>query len=211
VTHNYFETRFPLDINRARAWKYLTKFFQKYIEVDAHVLEIGAGYCYFINGIKGAKKIAVDIFPDLGEYAANNVDVEIRNAVDLSFLGNNSLDVVFASNFLEHLTQEELHSVMCELKRVVKVSGKVLIMQPNYKYAFASYFDDYTHRSVFSHISLRDWFASNGFNAEVEIARFLPLTVKSKAGWLAFLIPIYLRSPWKPRAGQMFFVFRKLE
>ena len=34
--------------------------------------------------------------------------------------------------------------------------------------------------------------------------RFLPLTVKSRMGGLTFLVPFYLRSPWRPMAGQMF-------
>lgn len=211
MTDKYFETRFRLDKNRDNAWRYLTKYFQQYVDKQAHVLELGAGYCHFINNIEGGNKTAVDIFPDLKAYADNNVTAEIRSATDLSFLEAHSVDVVFASNFLEHLTQRELLSVMSELKRVVKVSGKVLIMQPNFKFAFSSYFDDYTHRSIFTHISLRDWFVSNGFSVQVEVAKFLPLTVKTRFAGLAFLIPIYLRSPWKPRAGQMFFVFRKLE
>ena len=36
------------------------------------------------------------------------------------------------------------------------------------------------------------------------VPRFLPLTVKSRAGGLTFLVPFYLRSPWRPFAGQMF-------
>ena len=39
-------------------------FFQKYIPEDSSILEIGVGYCEFINAIKAKKKIAFDVNPD---------------------------------------------------------------------------------------------------------------------------------------------------
>ena len=43
-----------------KIWKVLCpNFFQQFIPVDAVVLDVGAGYCEFINNIRCFKKIAV--------------------------------------------------------------------------------------------------------------------------------------------------------
>jgi hypothetical protein len=44
---------------------------------------------------------------------------------------------------------------------------------------------------------------SQGWTVLEMHARFLPLTLKSRASRLTFLVPWYLRSPIKPVAGQM--------
>jgi hypothetical protein len=39
--------------------------------------------------------------------------------------------------------------------------------------------------------------------------RFTPLTVESRIGGLQGLVPLYLRLPWRPFAGQMLAVARR--
>ena len=64
----------------------------------------------------------------------------------------------------------------------VKLSarGTLNILQPNYRYCFREYFDDYTHIAVYSHISLADFLTANGYQVLSVAPRFLPLTVKSR-------------------------------
>ena len=54
------------------------------------------------------------------------------------------------------------------------------MLQPNYRYAYREYFDDYTHVAVYSHISLADFLVANGWEVIEVQPRFLPLTVKSR-------------------------------
>jgi SAM-dependent methyltransferase len=206
---SYFETRFLEDDRRLKSWNYLCRYFQKIVSREDTILEIGAGYCYFINQIEASRKIAVDLFPDLSIFASSSVESHIGDARKMDFLEDNSIDTIFASNFLEHLDWTQLEVLMTEILRVLKPAGRVMIMQPNFRHCYKHYFDDYTHRTVFTDHSVRDWFASHGFLTEISKPRFLTLTVKSTMGKLSFLIPIYLKSPWKPRSGQMFFVFRR--
>lgn len=207
--NSYFSTRFLEDERRAKSWSYLCKYFQKLVGEDETILEIGAGYCYFINQITGKRKIAVDLFPDLHLFAHETVETHIVDATSMNFLSDGSIDTVFASNFLEHLEWNQLEDLIRELVRILKPNGKVLVMQPNFRFAYRNYFDDYTHRTIFTDQSIRDWFAIKGFDLLISKPKFLPLTVKSSMGYLSFLIPVYLKSPWKPKAGQMFLVFRK--
>jgi hypothetical protein len=79
-------------------------------------------------------------------------------------------------------------------------------LQPNYRYAFREYFDDYTHITVWSHVSLADFLVANGFEIVELLPRFLPLTVKSRLPVWPFLIWAYLALPIKPLGKQMLVV-----
>ncbi|MFH0777467.1 MAG: methyltransferase domain-containing protein, partial [Candidatus Eisenbacteria bacterium] len=106
ATPELYRKRFPPQ-EQARKyllWKVLCRdFFQKYVSKDSAVLDIGAGYCEFINHISCKKKIAIDVNTDTIEHAGEGVRVIIGPSEDLSAIEDASLDVVFASNFFEHL------------------------------------------------------------------------------------------------------------
>jgi len=87
--------------------------------------------------------------------------------------------------------------VLAQLKRALSNSGTLNILQPNYYYAYREYFDDYTHRAVYTHTSIC-------YEVTECRPRFLPLTVKSRLPVSPLLIPLYLALPWKPLGKQMF-------
>ena len=90
-------------------WKVLCKhFFQRYIEPSSTVVDIGAGYCEFINNIQAERKIAVDLNPDVQRFADPTVKIINASCTAISQLDSASVDVVFMSNFLEHLPSKQL-------------------------------------------------------------------------------------------------------
>jgi SAM-dependent methyltransferase len=202
---DYFATRFRPDPRRARLWKHLTGYLARYVPAGAAVLELGAGYCYFINQIHGSRRVAVDLGRQVTASAAAGVEaVNADVRAYLATVPDASVDFVFASNFLEHFDWPDLELIGRHVLRVLKPGGRFAVMQPNFRLDPGRYFDDYTHRTVFTDVSLTDWLESLGFRVAECVPRFLPLTVKSRAGGLAFLVPFYLRLPWRPFAGQMF-------
>jgi SAM-dependent methyltransferase len=202
----YHQTRFPFDHRREIVWQTLcAKYFSKLVQPHFHVLDLGAGYGHFINNIRCDRKTAVDQWPGFAEYLKEDVHGHVGSVTDLSFLEDASVDFVFASNLFEHLTQEELRSVLHQMSRKLKRHGSLNILQPNYRFAYKEYFDDYTHVSVYSHLSLCDLLAANGFRVLQSIPKFLPFSIKSSGAPVRpWLIDVYLRSPWKPLAKQMF-------
>jgi hypothetical protein len=82
-------------------------------------------------------------------------------------------------------------------------SGTLNILQPNYRFAYREYFDDYTHVTVYSDRSLVDFLGAHGFRVLECYPRFLPLTIKSRFPVSPFLIRTYLRLPFKPMGKQM--------
>ncbi len=109
---------------RDAMWSVLcTDFFQKYIPEDSHVLELAAGHCEFINHIRAAVKTAVDINPDTARHAAPGVKVVLSSTTDLSAIPDGSQDVVFASNFFEHLPKPVIVRTLRECHRILRCGG----------------------------------------------------------------------------------------
>lgn len=102
-----YANRFPEAERRAKAelWRTLCDaFFDRYIPGDGAVLDVGAGYCDFINSVRARRKVAVDLNPDTPRHAAEGVEV---HSLPLETLGDaiepGTIDVAFASNVFEHL------------------------------------------------------------------------------------------------------------
>ena len=206
----YFATRLSHDPRRERVWKYLTSYLAKFIPPEATVLELGAGYCYFINAVPAARRVAVDLAHDIRRWAGPGVEAHQQDALAyVESVPPASVDFAFASNFLEHLEWPVLDRLADALLVALRPGAAFGLIQPNFRLAPGRYFDDYTHRTVFTDTSLVDWLMSRGFEVVEVVPRFLPLTVKSRFGALSFLIPIYLRLPWHPFAGQMFVLARR--
>lgn len=207
---NYYDTRYTFDSGRAKVWRAIAEYLQKYVRGDIdRVLDLGSGYCDFINNIRARYKLAVDTNPAGSQFCREGVTFYCAPANDLSVLETSTIDVLFASNLLEHLDDSELLGAVKEFNRVLTPGARVILMQPNYRYAYREYFDDYTHKKVFTHISLRDFFEANGFEAISIYPRFLPFSLKSKLPKSYLLTKLYLYSFFKPMAKQMLLVFRK--
>ena len=200
----YRQTRFPPDANREVLWATLcADYFQRLIEPGFHVLELGAGYANFINNISCRTRTAVDLWPGLPQHVTSAVTAHVGSVTDLGFLPDASVDFVFASNLFEHLTQGEFADVLAQLGKKVRGGATLNILQPNYRRAYKEYFDDYTHVTVFSHVSLVDFLTAHGYEVLEVRPRFLPLTVKSALPVWPGLIWLYLHAPVKPLGKQM--------
>ena len=214
MTDKYYESRYTFDARRSIVWKEITKFESEYIPEEATVVDLGAGYFYFINNIKASKKYAIDTSPELSNYAAPGITLIKAPAWDLALIPEASVDVVHASNLFEHFTDEELGKVMGEVKRVLKNGGKLILMQPNYRLQPANYFDDPTHKKVFSDAALESFLLSHDMKIILKMPCFLPFSMRSNSSiipnsLLKFIVRFYINSPWKPFAGQMLFVSQK--
>jgi len=194
-------------------WKVLcSSFFQKYIPTDSIVLDIGAGYCEFINNIQCVKKYAVDLTEDTANFANGDVKVFKCPSSNLSFLSDESMDIVFMSNFLEHLkTKEEVIKTLSESFRVLKPGGYVMILQPNIRYLYKEYWDFFDHHIPLSDKSLIEALRMVGFRIEQILPKFLPYTTKSRMPQHSLLVKTYLKMPfiWKIMGRQMFVFGRK--
>jgi ubiquinone/menaquinone biosynthesis C-methylase UbiE len=207
---DYYKTRYSYDTGRTKVWMAIAEYLQRYVKKTDTVVDLGAGYCDFINNIKATKKYAVDINPDGHKFCEPNVEFINSSINHIAEIKPDSVDVLFASNLLEHLNDRELHEALMEFNRILKSGARVILMQPNFRYAFKEYFDDYTHKKIFTHISLTDYFEANSYKSISVIPKFLPFSLKSKLPKSYFLTKIYLASFYKPMAKQMLVVLEKV-
>jgi SAM-dependent methyltransferase len=138
-----------------------------------------------------------------------HVEAIVGDATDLSRFDDASFDVVFASNFLEHLAWPDIDRLVVGIRRVLRPGGRFIVVQPNFRLQPGAYFDDYTHRTIFTDRSIHDYLVVQGFEIERLEPRFLPLTLRSRLSWGHRLVPVYLKLPYRPLAGQMLVVARR--
>ncbi|MDR2470416.1 MAG: class I SAM-dependent methyltransferase [Tannerella sp.] len=195
-----------------KLWSTLCKhYFSRYIDKQDTVLDLAAGFCEFINNISCRRKIAVDVNSDIHRYA--NPDVEIVNAssVDLSMIPRESVDVVFVSNFFEHISKQEILTTLNEGYKTLRKGGRILIMQPNIKYVGGAYWDFFDHHTPLTEKSIKEALELCGFHVNRLIPKFLPYTTKSKIPQFSWLIALYLHFPpaWKIMGKQSLVIAEK--
>lgn len=205
----YHESRLVEDAKRDVVWKALWHyFFSRRIRLDDCVLDLGCGYGEFINNVVARRRIGVDIWDKMPLHLKPGVEPVVSLVTDLSAIEDGSVDYAFSSNLFEHLTKSELAKTLRELRSKLVQGGTLTTLQPNYRYCASEYFDDFTHVSIWSHISMADFFAANDYEVLEVRPRFLPLTVKSRLPVWPALIGAYLASPFKPLGKQMLLVAR---
>lgn len=194
-------------------WQVLCEdFFSRYVRPTDTVVDVGAGYCEFINNIKCARRIAVDLNPDIVRFAADNVEVRNENCTELSSFASDFADVVFMSNFLEHLPNKQVvFDTLAESKRILRPGGSLLLLQPNVRLLPGEYWDFFDHHTPLTEKSLAEALVNLDMELVTIVARFLPYTTKSRLPQSPGLVRLYLRFPllWRLLGKQSFLVARK--
>lgn len=207
-----YSKRFDAEARRwkSQVWGVLwRRVFSRWVDPGASLLDLGAGYCEFINHAVARRRFAVDLNPETAALAAQGVTVKASGAENLDFLQAGEIDVVFSSNFLEHLpSKEAVSDVLAEAKRVLKPGGTLMLMGPNIRYLADRYWDYYDHHVPLSHASVCEALELHGFELRHVEPRFLPYTVKQSRLRATFLVEAYLwlRPLSSALLGRQFFV-----
>jgi len=198
---------------KMRVWEGLCgHFFQPLIGEDRVIVDLACGYGEFINNIRGKKKYAVDLNPDARPHVAGDVEFCLSRADAMTAIANDAVDVVFTSNFLEHLrTKEECDRVLAEVRRVLRPGGRFVIIGPNIRYLAAQYWDFYDHCLPLSHLSLEEGLVQADYEIDRIVARFLPYTARSRLPRHPLLVVLYLKISfaWRLLGKQFLVIARK--
>ena len=203
-----YAERFAGDVEFRRAmWRELCAgFFGRYVKPEDTVLDVAAGACEFINAVTARTRIAVDINPAVRDMAAPGVTALVSPADDLADVADGSVDVVFASNFFEHIDRPTILRVMTEAHRVLRPGGRFMVLQPNIRFCARDYWMFFDHITPIDDRALVEAFTLADFEVTTVVPRFLPFTTKSRLPKSPKLVRAYLAFPpaWRLLGKQSF-------
>ena len=211
-----YSNRFSPEERRAklRLWQTLCdSFLSRYVPPDSTVVDIGAGYCEFINSIRARRRIAIDLNPETTQYAAPGVEVHHIAFSDMpGVLGDGSADVAFASNVFEHLRgPEALLAVLAVVHQTLRPGGILIVLQPNIRLIGGRFWDFLDHTLPLTERGMIEALHLSNFEIVECRPRFLPHTTKSRIPKWPFLVRLYLKirpAQWL-MGKQMLIVARK--
>jgi 2-polyprenyl-3-methyl-5-hydroxy-6-metoxy-1,4-benzoquinol methylase len=193
-------------------WKEVTRHLQRYIPEQSVVLDLACDRGDFIRNIRAVEKWASDLR-------------DVRNALpfDVRFVQANGLeldkaaphahfDLVFMSNYLEHLpTPESVIEQLSVVHRLLKPTGRVMVLQPNIRLVGGRYWDFIDHSVALTEKSLEEAAQLAGFRSRHVITRFLPYSTKSRLPQNRRLVRLYLAFPpaWRVLGKQTLYIGEK--
>ncbi len=208
-----YERRFSQDLEyRQQVWQVLvSRVFQRFAAPNAAVLDLGCGYGEFIRHIRCGRKFAMDLNPDAPRRAGPGVECFVQDCSTPWPLPDGALDLVFSSNFFEHLPDKAaLGRTLDEACRCLRGGGRLVAMGPNIKYLTGAYWDFWDHYLPLTELSLKEALENRGFATEQCHAKFLPYTMAGGPRYPLLFLRLYLRLPLAWRIfGEQFLVIVK--
>jgi SAM-dependent methyltransferase len=198
---------------RNNVWRVLiSEFFNPYVEPNAIVLDLGCGYGEFINNVVCRQKYAMDLNPRAKNYLKEEVILLPQDCSAPWPLPDASLDLVFTSNFFEHLpSKEALSDALTQAARCLRPGKRLVAMGPNIRFVGGAYWNFYDHHLALTDISLVEAMRVHGLRIERVIPRFLPYTMVNRRPVPERLVRLYLKLPlmWRIMGAQFLVIAQK--
>lgn len=198
ILRDQYDLRFTqLRDYRNKVWTVLCNdYFSQTIPATASVLDVGAGWGEFINNIPARTKYAMDLNPATGENLADGISFIHQDCSEVWPFSDNTLDVIFTSNFLEHLPNKScVERTIREAHRCLKEGGRLICMGPNMKCVPGEYWDFWDHNLPFTELSISELLRMNGFEIKSCISRFLPYSMSTGSRPPLLFARLYLQFP----------------
>lgn len=199
---------------RHRVWSALVQYLSRWIPPESVVLDVGCGWGEFINTVRARERYGMDLNPESARRLAPDVRFLHQDCSASWQVAPASLDVVFSSNFFEHLPDKEsLRRTLEEAYRSLKPGARMICMGPNIRYLPGRYWDFWDHYLPLTHLSMSEGLRLAGFSIEHAIARFLPYSMSQGIEPPVALLRLYLRMPiiWRMFGKQFLIVAVKAD
>ena len=196
---------------RLRVWKEIAPHVHGLMGSPQVVLDPAAGRGEFIGSIRAAERWAVDEVAYQDAEQTAGVTVVTSRIMDAD-LPASHFDGVFASNFLEHLyDQEAIAAFLEKMRDAMERGGRIAIMGPNYRYCSKEYWDCADHYVALTHVAIDEHLYAAGFEIERTIPRYLPYSFRGILPPSPALTKMYLQTPlaWKLLGKQFLVIGRK--
>jgi ubiquinone/menaquinone biosynthesis C-methylase UbiE len=140
------------------------------------LLEPGCGRGDFLNGFRklGLECYGVDLSPQAGGMLEG---IEVKQAnfdSDRLLFEDNHFDFIYHKSVLEHLQHPDFF--LRECWRILKPNGVLISLVPDWEANYKIYFDDFTHRTPFTIVSLSDIYRMCDYH-DVQVTKFRQLPI----------------------------------
>ncbi len=135
----------------------------------SNILELGCGPGYLLQYLsaKGFNNtFGIDISPEQIEIAkSKGCNVMLTDALEFLKENENKYDVIFAFDFIEHFTKDELIEMSNLIHKSLNYGGVFIIRTPNGQGIFSGtiIYGDLTHQTIFNPNSLIQLLTQAGF------------------------------------------------
>jgi SAM-dependent methyltransferase len=175
-------------------WREICAYLQRYVPRDGAVLDLACDRGDFIRNIDARERWGCDV-RDVAHYLPDTIKFVQTDGLAISdVLPPAHFDLVFMSNYLEHLSSgEHVVEQLRAVSRVLKPGGRVMVLQPNIRLTGQAYWDFIDHKVALTEKSLVEAAELAGFRTDELIKRFLPYTTKGRLPVSSGLARMYLR------------------
>jgi SAM-dependent methyltransferase len=193
-----YERRFHTSDSERKdgVWAEIVAYLQRFIPADARVLDIACDRGFFIRHVRAGERWATDL-RDMRRWIPGDVHFLESSGLTLDEkLSQDYFDVIFMSNYLEHLlSRAEVVRQLVVAHRLLRKGGRVIVLQPNIRLVGGRYWDFIDHHVALTERSLAEAATLAGFESEQVITRFLPYSTLGRLPQSRSLVKLYLRLP----------------
>jgi SAM-dependent methyltransferase len=186
---------------RDGVWRRLIDgYFNQWIKPTDVVLDLGSGHGEFINNVRAAKRYALDLNPDAAKQVVAEVEMILHDCTQPWPVAAGSVDVVFTSNFLEHLPDKDaLIEAIAQAHRALRPGGRFIALGPNVRHVRGAYWDYVDHHIPLTDRTVAEVLVNQGFRVTDQVDRFLPYSMSEGRERPLPLVSAYLRlrPAWK--------------
>jgi SAM-dependent methyltransferase len=168
--------------SREAVWRVLVDaWFSRYVDGAEAVLDLGCGWGAFINRVDVPRRYGLDLNVDAAQHVDDGVVLFHQSAADPWRVIDRSLDLVFTSNFLEHLPgRDAIMAALGEAFRCLRPGARIVCLGPDIRYAKGEYWNFFDHIVPLTARSLTEALELAGFRTDDVIDRFLPFTMADR-------------------------------
>lgn len=206
-----YARRFPEGETRAkdRIWRVIARWLARYVPADGVVLDLACDRGYFIRNITARDRWATDLRDMSADLGDGIHFVRSDGLRALEVLPVAAFDLVFTSNYLEHLASPDaVVEQLRVMRELLRPGGRALVLQPNIALVGGAYWDFIDHRVALTDRSLVEAAELAGLRTERVYRHFLPYSTKGRLPRSPLLVQAYLAVPpmWRLLGKQTLYV-----